>query len=77
MNFKVFNGTNLFYPDSEGKRCVEDCEVGGNATNGGICGGIVEESWMQLYDDAAACCAEKLSSLGEHCVVLSGELTAR
>lgn len=47
--------------------CAEDCE--GNATNGGICGGIIDESSVELFDDAMACCEAKLSYLElEYCV---------
>ncbi|KAL7524507.1 hypothetical protein ACHAXR_000603, partial [Thalassiosira sp. AJA248-18] len=57
----VFNGTGKFYVDYQNEICVEDCEVDGEATNGGICGGIIEESWVELFDDAASCCDSKLS----------------
>lgn len=56
----MFNGTGKFYVDYGNNKCSEDCE-GENATSGGICGGIIEDASVKLFDDAETCCAEKLS----------------
>lgn len=56
-NGQVWTGTQKFYLDSTENICVQDCD--GSAP----CGGIIEQSWVGLYDTIELCCSNALSSL--------------
>jgi len=56
-------GTGKFYVSYEENRCLKDCPVGG-----ALCGGIVTESHLTLYDNVDTCCSQKLWWLGSDCV---------
>jgi len=57
----VYAGSELWRPDYENSRCVQDCEV--SNTTCVLPGGIVEDSATSLYADAATCCSTGLSYL--------------
>jgi len=68
-----FNGTGRYYVDYLNARCVEDCKEDDVAPNGGICGGLVKEGWVDLHDTSRICCEAKLPYLdAEFCVDNSG-----
>lgn len=63
-------GSNEWYVDYPGKKCVQDC----NKLAGTPCGGIVEEAWVELHGtvDPGDCCKKKLSWIDtDLCIDLS------
>ena len=65
-------GSGKYYGGTDG--CLEDCEEGQVSLSGsGICGGIVKEASVQLFDSVEMCCSEKLGYLGATCLVNSGK----
>ena len=65
-------GSGKYYAGSD--KCLEDCEEGEVSISGeGICGGIVKEASVQLFDSVEVCCDQKLGYLGAMCVVNSGK----
>jgi hypothetical protein len=44
-----YAGSGKFYAGSTGKVCVKDCSV---KSDDPTCGGIVDETWVRLHDDA-------------------------
>ena len=57
----LFDGTGKWYVSYSASKCVKDCPGGGAAQ----CGGVVTESHLTLYDEASACCSEKLWWVGD------------
>lgn len=56
-NNGCFTGSGKFYRGTESDDvCVTDCAKAGSDSN---CGGIVEESWVRLYDTAEECCSKE------------------
>jgi hypothetical protein len=53
-----------WYSDASNSICKKDCTVGSNtpvASPDPSCGGVITNSYIQLYDTAAACCSAELS----------------
>ena len=57
-----YEGTGKFYVNDQTETCVRDCEPGSPLeVPDRICGGIVRESWVQLFNTVTECCSFKLS----------------
>ena len=51
-----FAGTGKWYVSYPDSKCVQDCP----SEDSPVCGGVVSESHITLFDDPGSCCAEKL-----------------
>ncbi|ACI64978.1 predicted protein [Thalassiosira pseudonana CCMP1335] len=57
--------TDKFYVNFDTDSCVQDCDAAGGAP----CGGNPPDASLELFDDAATCCSDKLPWVGsEKCI---------
>ena len=66
-------GTSEWYANSVEEKCVKDCDP---STGDEECGGIVTNTYTDLFADVTTCCATKLSSLNEDWCVSNSDPTS-
>lgn len=49
-------GTGKWFVSYQNQKCVQDCPVGSSP----LCGGVITENSIALFNDARACCSERL-----------------
>ena len=60
-DYSEYEGTGQFYANDQTQTCVRDCEPGSSLeVPNSICGGIVHESWVKVFDTVSECCSFKL-----------------